>query len=109
MVTGANSGLGLVCAREFARRGGTVHMLCRNQQRGEDARQQIIKETGNDKVELHVLDMGDVKAIRKFTDEYVKSGRSLDVLVNNAGCMIHERKLTPEGLEQNFAVNTFGG
>ena len=108
MVTGANAGLGLVCAREFAKHGGTVYMVCRNPQRGQEAKEQIIKDTGNAKVELHILDLGDAKAVKAFAEEFVNANKPLDVLVNNAGCMIHERKLTEDGLETNFATNTFG-
>lgn len=43
MVTGANSGIGFACAQQLARQGVTVHMVCRNRERGEQARQALIE------------------------------------------------------------------
>lgn len=109
MVTGANSGLGLSCATEYARRGATVYMVCRSAERGEEARQKIVEETGNDRVEMHQLDMADSKGIKTFAEKFIAENKPLHVIVNNAGCMVHERKRTDLGIEFNFAVNSFGG
>lgn len=108
MVTGANSGLGLSCATEYARRGATVYMVCRSAERGEEARQKIVEETGNDRVEMHQLDMADSKGIKTFAEKFIAENKPLHVIVNNAGCMVHERKRTDLGIEFNFAVNSFG-
>lgn len=47
MVTGANSGIGKSCAMEVAKRGATVHMVCRSKERGENAQKEIITTTNN--------------------------------------------------------------
>ncbi|XP_010892870.1 dehydrogenase/reductase SDR family member 12 isoform X2 [Esox lucius] len=47
MITGANSGIGKATAMAIAKRGGTVHMVCRNKERAEKAREDIVRETGN--------------------------------------------------------------
>ncbi|XP_059936067.1 dehydrogenase/reductase SDR family member 12 isoform X3 [Mesoplodon densirostris] len=47
MVTGGNSGIGKATAFEIAKRGGTVHLVCRDQNRAEGARGEIIRESGN--------------------------------------------------------------
>ena len=49
MITGGNSGIGIKStAMALARKGATVHIVCRNTTRGEEAKQEIISETGND-------------------------------------------------------------
>jgi len=108
MITGSNSGIGKVTALEIAKRGGSVHMVCRNPKTAEEARQEISKEAQNENVRLSIVDMSDPKGIHKFAAEYVSEGKSLDVLINNAGCMTDPRTLTADGLEANFATNTLG-
>ncbi|XP_026518348.2 dehydrogenase/reductase SDR family member 12-like, partial [Terrapene carolina triunguis] len=47
MITGANSGIGKATATEIAKRGGTLHLVCRNKERAEEAKREITTETGN--------------------------------------------------------------
>jgi dehydrogenase/reductase SDR family protein 12 len=54
------------------------------------------------------LDMADLRAVKAFAETFAASRKPLHVLVNNAGCMVHEKKSTPQGMEYNFAVNLFG-
>lgn len=104
LVTGANSGIGFEVARELARRQGEVHMLCRNQERGEKARREVTEETGNDKVFLHVVDISCTASVRAFAQKFLsKPDAKVDVLINNAGVLNTERIKSEEGLEHCFA------
>jgi dehydrogenase/reductase SDR family protein 12 len=87
MVTGATAGLGLQCAKWVAQRGATVHIVARNKDRGEQARESIIEQTKNEKVHLHLCDMSVMADVRGFATQFVKAGHPLDVLVNNAGVL----------------------
>jgi len=107
MVTGSNSGLGKATALEAARCGATVHMVCRNPQKGKAARDEIAGLTGGD-VQLHICDLSDLGSVRKFTAAFLASGKPLDVLINNAGVMPAEREHTVEGFELTFATNVLG-
>ncbi|XP_059936065.1 dehydrogenase/reductase SDR family member 12 isoform X1 [Mesoplodon densirostris] len=107
MVTGGNSGIGKATAFEIAKRGGTVHLVCRDQNRAEGARGEIIRESGNQNIFLHIVDLSDPKTVWKFVENF-KQEHTLNVLINNAGCMVNERELTEDGLEKNFATNTLG-
>eukprot|EP00076_Gallus_gallus_P006762 XP_001233773.2 dehydrogenase/reductase SDR family member 12 [Gallus gallus] len=107
LITGSNSGIGKAAAKEIARRGGTVHLVCRNKERAEDAKGEIVTETGNQNIFLHVVDISNPKEIWKFAEKF-KNEHKLNVLINNAGCMVNNRELTEDGLEKNFATNTLG-
>jgi len=63
MITGANSGIGKECALQIAKRGGTVHMVCRSQQRGEEALKEIREATENEDIHLHLLDLSRPKEV----------------------------------------------
>jgi dehydrogenase/reductase SDR family protein 12 len=83
-------------------------MVCRNAERGEEARKKVVEETGNTKVEMHQLDMADSKGIKSYAERLVADNKPLHVIINNAGCMVHERTRNDLGIESNFAVNSFG-
>uniref|UniRef100_A0A3Q3XLU5 Uncharacterized protein n=1 Tax=Mola mola TaxID=94237 RepID=A0A3Q3XLU5_MOLML len=104
MITGANSGIGRATAMAIAKK-GTVHMVCRNKDKAEQAREDIIHESGNT-VYIHVLDMAETRKVWEFAEAFKQQHPSLNELINNAGCMVHKRELNAEGLEKNFATNT---
>ncbi|XP_075877393.1 dehydrogenase/reductase SDR family member 12-like isoform X2 [Nelusetta ayraudi] len=108
MITGANSGIGKATAMAVAKQGGTVHMVCRNRERAEEARECIVNESGNTEVHIHILDMAETCKVLEFAESFKQQYPSLNVLINNAGCMVHKRELNAEGLEKNFATNTMG-
>ncbi|XP_061089848.1 dehydrogenase/reductase SDR family member 12-like isoform X2 [Conger conger] len=107
MITGANSGIGKATAFEIAKKGGTVHLVCRNKDRAEEARREIVEQSDNQNVHVHLLDMSCPRRVWEFAQSF-QENHSLHVLINNAGCMVNPRELTEEGLEKNFATNTLG-
>ncbi|XP_054887954.1 dehydrogenase/reductase SDR family member 12 [Poeciliopsis prolifica] len=107
MVTGANSGIGKATAQEIAKRGGTVHMVCRNKERAETAKGEIVAQSKNENVHVHIVDMSSARQVWEFAQSFSQNNK-LHVLINNAGCMVNQRELTEEGLEKNFATNTLG-
>eukprot|EP00475_Leptophrys_vorax_P010892 TRINITY_DN17453_c0_g1_i1.p1 TRINITY_DN17453_c0_g1~~TRINITY_DN17453_c0_g1_i1.p1 ORF type:complete len:294 (-),score=-5.49 TRINITY_DN17453_c0_g1_i1:99-941(-) len=108
VVTGANQGIGRAAATAMAKRGATVHLVCRSESRGAEAAREIAKETGNDQVFLQVCDMSSMGAIRSLVERLTALSSPVHVLVNNAGVMEHERKESADGYELNFAVNVLG-
>lgn len=108
MITGANSGIGKSTALSLASKGATVYMVCRSPERGEKAKSEIIQSSGNEKVELLILDLSKPRDVSKFAEDFVASGKPLDGLVNNAGLMNNSRAVDEDGLERNFCVNTLG-
>jgi len=109
MVTGASSGIGKVTALELARMGATVVMVCRNQAKAEPVLAEIRQVTGNSAVELMLADMSSQASIRALASAFKQKHDRLHVLVNNAGAIMFERKLTVDGMESTFATNHLGG
>jgi len=105
LITGANSGIGKVTARELARMGATVVMVCRNPDAGGAARAYIQRETGSKDVDLFIADLSSQKAIRKLVQDVRSKYAHLHVLINNAGILCRKRTITVDGLETQFAVN----
>lgn len=108
IVTGANSGIGKVTARELAKMGATVVMVCRSQERGQAAQAEIKAASHNDSVDLMLADLSSQAAIRRLAQSFKEKYQQLDVLVNNAGAVFMQRRLSEDGLEMTFALNHLG-
>lgn len=100
VVTGANSGLGLVTARELARAGARVILAVRDTAKGEAAAATMTGER-----EVRPLDLADLASVRAFSDAWTGS---LDVLVNNAGIMAIPEYRTADGFEMQIGTNHLG-
>ena len=109
LVTGANSGIGEATALGLARLGGTVVMACRSATRGEAARQDIVRQSGNSRVSLELVDLASEASTRAFAEAFRRKYSRLDVLINNAGLYTAHRNVTADGLEQTFEVNYLSG
>ncbi|WP_331728110.1 oxidoreductase [Streptomyces sp. NBC_00158] len=105
LVTGANSGLGYVTARELARRGAHVILTARNADKGRAALNGLRGELPEASAELRPLDLADLDSVRAFADAL---DTPVDVLVNNAGIMMPPRSLTRQGFESQFGTNHLG-
>eukprot|EP00281_Chroomonas_sp_CCMP1168_P031934 CAMPEP_0206246072 /NCGR_PEP_ID=MMETSP0047_2-20121206/19049_1 /ASSEMBLY_ACC=CAM_ASM_000192 /TAXON_ID=195065 /ORGANISM="Chroomonas mesostigmatica_cf, Strain CCMP1168" /LENGTH=338 /DNA_ID=CAMNT_0053671441 /DNA_START=18 /DNA_END=1034 /DNA_ORIENTATION=- len=104
VITGANSGIGLEVSKELARRKASVHMLCRNLERGEAAKKDVMEVSGNKEVFLHVVDVADSDSVRSFCKSFLQSYDKVDVLVNNAGILATGRHESDQGVESCFAT-----
>lgn len=112
LVTGASSGLGQATCEGLAVAGARVHMLVRNQERGEQAREQVAERLGErgvrPELRLELCDLAEPRSIREFASRFTERERELTVLVNNAGVLPPERVRTKEGFELTFATNVLG-
>jgi NAD(P)-dependent dehydrogenase (short-subunit alcohol dehydrogenase family) len=106
VVTGANSGIGFVTARELARRGARVLLACRSEQRGAAALARLRAEVPGALAEVRPLDLADLASVRSFAGGY--NVDRLDLLINNAGLMAVPYAKTADGFETQFGVNHLG-
>ncbi len=107
LVTGANSGTGKATAAALADMGATVVMLCRSEERGRQALDDILRTPGRD-ARLMLCDLASMQSIREFAAHFTAEYPRLDVLVNNAGVITLDRRETSDGLELQFGVNHIG-
>jgi NAD(P)-dependent dehydrogenase (short-subunit alcohol dehydrogenase family) len=108
LVTGASSGIGAAASERLARGGATVHMLVRDLDRGERAREEIAARAGAGELVLELCDVSSMASVREFTERFTAEHPELHALVNNAGVMPATRIMTAEGFELTFATNVLG-
>ncbi len=105
LITDCSSGIGKVTARELAKLGATVVMVCRNRAKGEAAQVEIQEVSGNKRVDLIVADLAELSQVRRAASEFLQKYAQLHVLIHNAGAIHGERQVTSDGLEATFAAN----
>ena len=106
VVTGANSGLGLVTSRELARAGATVVMACRSLEKGEAAAAKIRSAVPGAELELAALDLSSLESVRSFAGD--RGPGAIGLLINNAGVMMTPQGQTADGFELQFGTNHLG-
>ena len=106
VVTGANTGIGKVTARELARAGATVVLACRSRDKAEAAMADIRAELPSADLHFHELDLGSLTATRASAAA-LAAGPTIDILINNAG-LAGSRGATADGFELAFGTNHMG-
>ena len=106
VITGANTGIGKVTATDLARRGAHVIVACRTPSKAQPVIDAIKKGTGNDRVELVTLDLGDLTSVRTAAAQILAKNVPIHGLINNAGLVA--RGLTKQGFELTFGTNHLG-
>ncbi|MGK7955023.1 MAG: SDR family NAD(P)-dependent oxidoreductase [Crocosphaera sp.] len=107
IVTGGNSGVGLMTAVGLAKTNAHVFIACRSTDKATKAVDYIRKTTRNVNVEFLPLDLSSFESIRKFVELFEKRNLNLDILVNNAG-IFNKRGVTREGFELIWGTNYLG-
>jgi len=105
LITGANTGLGFAVAKQFTAQGADTILVCRNNEKGENAILEIKREFPNASVKLMICDLSSMKSIQTFLEEFKTKQSKLDILYNNAAVMKQNRTLTEDGFEMMFQVN----
>lgn len=106
LVSGATGAIGKAVARQIAAmQGYEVILLCRNEQKGREAVQDIKRATGNQSVRVELADVSSHASIQALASRW-QGG--LHVLINNAAVTPRRRQETAEGIELQFASNVLG-
>lgn len=109
LVTGGTNGIGVEIARGLLARGADVILPCRDPQKGNRVRDELLRAGGaNARIDLVPMDLADLDTVRKAAGEIAAMTSRIDVLVENAGVMERKRSLTPQGFERTFGINVLG-
>jgi NAD(P)-dependent dehydrogenase (short-subunit alcohol dehydrogenase family) len=106
-VTGANSGLGRATVEALADRGGSVVLASRSEEKTRPVLEAIRSRRRDADLHFVPIDLADLSSVRRAAEEFLASGRSLDVLINNAG-LAGARGLTKDGFEITIGTNHVG-
>lgn len=102
VVTGGYSGLGLETTRALTKAGARVVVPAR---RPDTAREALAVIDG---AEVDTLDLGDLDSVRAFAERFLASGRTIDLMIDNAGIMACPETRVGPGWEAQFATNHLG-
>ncbi|XP_025406881.1 retinol dehydrogenase 12-like [Sipha flava] len=111
IVTGSNTGIGKVTAKEFYRLGARVVMACRDVKKAEQAVADILADVKGDNVGqliVEELDLASLASIRRCAKRILLKEKQIHLLVNNAGVMACPKGKTQDGFETQFGVNHLG-
>ncbi len=106
LITGATGGIGLATAKELAKQGATVHFIARDKSKAETLQKELIS-LGSSNTRFYIADLGSQKSIRAAAAEIHKDLDRIDVLLNNAGGVFSEFKLSADNIEMTIATNHF--
>ena len=104
VVTGATSGIGKAAAAALARQGAEIIVVGRDPARAE-ATAAAIQADGAPPPKVEIADLARLDQVRALAGRLNQAPDRIDVLINNAGLVLNERQVTPDGYEHVFAVN----
>jgi NAD(P)-dependent dehydrogenase (short-subunit alcohol dehydrogenase family) len=105
LVTGATDGLGRRVASDLAATGATVLLHGRNPERLEATIEEVRREPGSERLGSYLADLSSLGGVRAMAQQVLAEQDRLDVLINNAGVIVRERRESEDGYELTFAVN----
>lgn len=108
IITGANTGIGKITAKELARQGARVILACRSQSKTDPVIEEIKRETGNEQVEFIALDLSDLASVRACAEALLAKAPKIHGLINNAGVVAKRGSATKDGYEMTFGTNHLG-
>ncbi|MCF8362278.1 MAG: SDR family NAD(P)-dependent oxidoreductase [Prolixibacteraceae bacterium] len=108
IVTGGNSGLGYESVKAFAQKGAKVVLACRNPEKGEKAKNEILQAKPIGEIEVMIIDLMDLSSVKQFAHDFKSKYSKLDVLLNNAGIMATPFSKTKDGFEAQLGTNHLG-
>ena len=109
VITGASSGIGKQAAKLLLEQGWRVIGVGRNPERSRQAEAELAQSAASPaQFSMLTGDLALMSETRKIADQIASLTDTVDVLINNAGGLTAQLKITPEGNENTFASNHLG-
>jgi NAD(P)-dependent dehydrogenase (short-subunit alcohol dehydrogenase family) len=105
VATGATSGIGEAAVLELARLGGRIVIVARDDARAQATMRKLEAKAPTAGHRVHLADLSSMAETRNVGAAISAGEPRIDVLINNAGALFSQRRVTPEGLELTFALN----
>jgi NAD(P)-dependent dehydrogenase (short-subunit alcohol dehydrogenase family) len=105
LITGGTSGIGKATANAIAAMGWRVIFTARNSDKAASVKNEIIGNTGNKNVDFVLADLTSVVSVSQCAKYVSDNYENIDVLINNAGVCLPERRITADGFEESFQIN----
>ena len=105
LITGGNSGIGKATVYKLATMGYQVIFIARNREKAESVRNEINAILKNNNTDYIIADLTSIHQVHQLADTFKLRFKVLDVLINNAGVCLPERRITEDGLEESFQIN----
>lgn len=109
LVTGANAGIGKETVRQLYEAGAEVIVACRSLIKAEDTIQELTRNgTSKGSLSAIEIDLNKLESIRNAATKIQKNHKRLDVIICNAGVMMHEQQMTVDGFDMVWQANYLG-
>ncbi len=104
-ISGATSGIGKATALALAKINYEIVFVARNREKAESVKNEIITQSGNQNINYLLADLASKRQVKECVSSFKSEHSQLDVLINNAGVCLPQRRVTGDGLEEMFQIN----
>ena len=108
VITGTTHGIGRVTSRELARAGRTVVMLCRDVPAAHTVRDEILRQLPQAAIHIVHCDLASLRSVRECAATVRRDYTPIGLLINNAGMVSVQHRMSADGFELTFATNHLG-
>jgi NAD(P)-dependent dehydrogenase (short-subunit alcohol dehydrogenase family) len=108
VITGTTHGIGRVTSRELARAGRTVVMLCRDLPGARRVREEILRQLPQAAIHVVHCDLASLRSVRECAATVRRDYTPIGLLINNAGMVSVQHRMSADGFELTFATNHLG-
>jgi NAD(P)-dependent dehydrogenase (short-subunit alcohol dehydrogenase family) len=108
VITGPTSGLGKAAAHQLAAMGANLILVGRSADKLHMTVNELVRDSESQQFTSIVADMGDLNTVATATQTILKSTQSLHAVIHNAGALLKERSVSPQGFETTIATHVLG-